>query len=183
VARSSPLKGARAKVRAEVCKPPKPIIAREDTAMITRRSVFTMLAAAVAALPFRRAVAKAETPRTIDELMRAIEARFECRDGLRIHRCQTGDVYQTLVVGGVKRPGDPFPAGAASEADAVAAWFGQFEKWSANKSGILYWRARPELEPSEGRWQIYSRLAISDKPESYRTFAFRDGWIGYEFPR
>lgn len=100
----------------------------------------------------------------IDEMVAHVAANFACVDGIPTYRCQTGDQYVTLVIGGVKHEGANMPPGAPSRAEAAAAWIAAFDDYAAGKSGKVYWRTMPDVAPHDGAYQVYSRLVISDKP-------------------
>lgn len=121
----------------------------------------------------------------IESALTDIAKRFEFREGLPIYRCQTGEEYVTLVAGGIKQQGAEFPCWFASGDDALAGWLASFEEYARGKSGALYWRSRLEIscEASDAddgnlRWQAFSRLVITDKPEVPYRLVHR---IEYEF--
>lgn len=47
---------------------------------------------------------------------------------------------------------------------AVLGWLDGVKLYAKDKTGMLYWRSPPVLEMWDGKWHVYSRLVISDKP-------------------
>jgi hypothetical protein len=104
---------------------------------------------------------------TLDEAVAYIESKFECVDGRRMHRCETGDEYVQIVSGGIKEEGQAAPL-FQDEEQAIGAWLDAVMAYAADKQGKLYWRIRPEVNtfasmPGSRNLTVYSRLVISDK--------------------
>lgn len=86
------------------------------------------------------------------------------KDGIPTIRCETGDPYVCICSGGLKLEGERivrFP----TFTEATDSWLNALEEYKRGKTGILYWRTRPEHDQNAEGWAIYSRLVISDKPE------------------
>ncbi len=85
-------------------------------------------------------------------------------DGYDYGIAPTGEPFIKIVTGEVVAEGEDEPFSSTPE-DAIQRWFDGATKWAEDKSGTLYWRVRPSVECSyDGRWKVYSRLLISDKP-------------------
>ena len=85
-------------------------------------------------------------------------------DGYDYGVTPTGEPFVKIVTGEVVAEGEDEPFSSTPE-DAIQRWFDGVTKWAEDKSGTLYWRIRPSVECSyDGRWKVYSRLLISDKP-------------------
>lgn len=82
--------------------------------------------------------------------------------------CPTGDAYVVLTCGGIREEGAPHRAWTTDIEKAVELFKYEFDKYSAELTGALYWRRRPEIHADEtlsGRLcTITARFAISDKP-------------------
>jgi hypothetical protein len=105
---------------------------------------------------------------TLDEATAQIESRLPAQMGTPSYRSQTGETYTIIVSGGVKDEGQAFPALCATEEIAVRLWLEAMNAYLEGKEGTLYWRERPQLASDEdqfsGRYVVYSRLLVSDKP-------------------
>ncbi len=85
-------------------------------------------------------------------------------DGYDYSIAPIGEPFIKIVTGEVVAEGEDEPFSSTPE-DAIQRWFDGATKWAEDKSGTLYWRVRPSVECSyDGRWKVYSRLLISDKP-------------------
>ena len=106
------------------------------------------------------------------EAVRQFEAHFQgVYDGAPTYRCETGDVYHTVVVRdhGVPLPGDKVGItlrGPRTDEELANAWLAEVTTYFIGLP-YLYWRRRPEVERcGHGRtsWnQIYSRLVTTDR--------------------
>lgn len=83
----------------------------------------------------------------------------------------TGEPYLTIVIGGIKPEGLPFPQTRKLEDEAIQAYCHSVRGYcqmvtAGNLEGYtLYWRQEPEIENAEnGQVRVYSRMLISNKP-------------------
>ncbi|WP_213775089.1 hypothetical protein [Bradyrhizobium sp. dw_78] len=115
---------------------------------------------------------------TLEEALATIE--FPQVDGLTTYFCETGEPYVSLVSGGVKAEGKDAPIFCSTEDIAVRFWLDAFNNYARDKSGVLYWRERPNLMDWDVQnvhcdididrstlYFVYSRLVISDRPAEW----------------
>lgn len=79
----------------------------------------------------------------------------------------TMEPYVTLTATGIKAEGEPMPYIFATMSEAMAGYLKSVIDYLAEVSrggSVLYWRHHPEIKHQDGRWQVYSRLLISNKP-------------------
>lgn len=94
-----------------------------------------------------------------DEIGFPSELNSDLRDW---SRAPTGDEYVAVTNGGIKVPGEPFPASHSSMEEAISAWLIEANAYADGKGATLFWRERPEIDlHSKKRWVVYSRLAIA----------------------
>lgn len=103
---------------------------------------------------------------TLDDLVAELSQRFEIVDGTPAALSQTGEQYHEF--NGHSRPSAEGVdgVGAPSEDGAVRLLREGILHYADGKAGTLYWRIRPEVSISRGKWHCYARLLISDKPVS-----------------
>lgn len=99
---------------------------------------------------------------TLAEKVSSIKTEFVSEYGEPTSRCATGEPYVTLVAGGIKPEGDPYPRWYDSEADAVSEWAQSFDRYAADRNGKrLIWREMPGLKTNDqDKFQVWSRLVI-----------------------
>jgi hypothetical protein len=128
-----------------------------------------------------------QIPRTIDELIAAMELPFGVGEPTNGSLSVTGEPYVALCCGGIKREGERIGVYCTYEAKAVEFFYREWEaywrdlfhgSWADWK---LYWRQKPELrarvvydktrmyqaEPLYDATTLYTvtaRLLVSDKP-------------------
>ena len=132
----------------------------------------------------------AGSPQAIDDLNQArkeIESLFVVYPGIgEYSKAPTGEPYIGIMSGGYKKENEHSPCVAWTEKHAIRLWKEAVIQYAAGKSGVLYWRAEPELDGiemfwegwnaqtdkiekygcSHMMWRVYSRLLISDQPVS-----------------
>jgi len=97
--------------------------------------------------------------------MKLMDTRdMESRFGLAVVQCNraiapTGEPFVQLHAAKL----------GATEAETDAAARKAFEDYAIDRSGMLYWRIKPEIRGPEDMvepdlWSFYMRLLISDKP-------------------
>jgi hypothetical protein len=91
-----------------------------------------------------------------------IQTWLECGN---FSQAPTGEPYLTVTSGGVKPEGEPayyYP----EKKQAIATWFECFKAFcQLSGSGYnLYWRRKPFLAEIDGKFSVFSRFLISDKP-------------------
>lgn len=111
-----------------------------------------------------------------ERLTKDIEAKFKVGASTNWHRSVTGEPY---VVISSQHPDNGMPTipGTVDEAkrreratDAETAYWAamsSFQSYAEGRTGVLYWRVKPQLEWNEGMpnsCSFYMRLLISDKP-------------------
>jgi hypothetical protein len=76
------------------------------------------------------------------------------------HIAPTGEQYVEVYSGGL---GDStkIPCLCLTEEIAVDTWYRTIQAMQSVKSGIIYWRVRPEMATDGTRFFVYSRLLIS----------------------
>ena len=84
-------------------------------------------------------------------------------------------VYDTLCTGGIKEQGEKPPRLTDTPEEAIDGWKDAFLDYAVGLGKHLYWRRRPVLEQDDdGRWNVYSRLALlADPPTPIRHGAAR----------
>jgi hypothetical protein len=102
-----------------------------------------------------------ETPECLQEAMALktyCESKFSVGPSTLTWQSVTGEPYTELCV--------PYPSGLNSAAETRVAAQDHFDRYSANRHGVLYWRISPEIAFSvkRQRYSYYLRLLISDKP-------------------
>lgn len=90
------------------------------------------------------------------------------------HFCPTGEPYIVLMLGGLKREGEGLKVWATDMDAAIRLFKNEFDKYAAEKTGVLYWRRRPEVSvnsylnhftgSTETYMAITARIVISDLP-------------------
>lgn len=109
------------------------------------------------------------------ELEAYMTQRFPASPAIgKMHCASTGDPYVVLSCGGVKQQGEPHGVFTTHVADAIEIFKAEFDKFSADQRGTLYWRRKPEVVASHypdrfvGGYNSYycvnARFVISDKP-------------------
>ncbi len=95
-----------------------------------------------------------DTDRRLELATSDVEAGLKVCVGRPWPECETGDRYVEV---------EMFDASADK---AIEGWLVKALGYREGKSGILYWRVRPELEYRHDprAWQVYSRFVISAKP-------------------
>jgi hypothetical protein len=103
--------------------------------------------------------------------------------GGNYRQAPTGEEYVVIMNGGIKEEGRNIPCLAWTEQDSIRLWKEAVLQYAAGKTGVLYWREKPELAGTEMfwegydaktnrvekygasnvMWRVYSRLLISDK--------------------
>ena len=77
-------------------------------------------------------------------------------------RAPTGDEYVAVTNGGIKAPGEPFPASHSFMKEVISAWLIEANAYADGKGTTLFWRERPEVHLlGEKRWVAYSRLVVA----------------------
>lgn len=77
----------------------------------------------------------------------------------------TGEPYLTVTSGGVKPEGEPayyYP----EKKQAIETWFSHFRSLCrlARSGSTIFWRRKPFLAEINGRFSVFSRFLISEKP-------------------
>lgn len=120
---------------------------------------------------------------TLDEARAAVEKPFaQTWDSMQFFKwagalrpyskAPTGEPFVTIVGGGEKGEGEPFPPSGwfGTPEDAVEQWLGGalafVRRGGFDGSETVYWRAEPTIERDEvsGKYMVYSRLLISKRP-------------------
>lgn len=78
----------------------------------------------------------------------------------------TGERYEICTAIGVKLEGERQNPKSIPEAEqeCIDGYLAALRSLAEGKSGTVYWRMHPEMQRQYGRFNIYSRLLISDKP-------------------
>lgn len=102
---------------------------------------------------------------TLDEAREAFELNREVHPMVGNYAfCATGEPYIQVLSGGTM---EECGAGAevfSAEDAAISAWLEAAFDYAKDKLGTVYWRVPPVLETYGGKYVVYSRLVISDKP-------------------
>lgn len=113
----------------------------------------------------------------LDAAVAAFEADWDVHQEVGNFRlAPTGEPYVELTCGGEKLEIERSAIVCASSDSAIDYWGRAIRAYAAERSGRLYWRVRPQIEPLEVKavkfladrftlWQVYCRLLISDKPQ------------------
>lgn len=101
---------------------------------------------------------------TMDAVLRAISAEYECVNGLPLPISQTGEEYTEIVYKS---------QWGQTKSEAIASWYDLFKTYAQGKAGKLYWRIHPEVGDAleilpdhkqiSVRYSVYARLLISDR--------------------
>jgi hypothetical protein len=113
---------------------------------------------------------------TVALLTEWIERQFPIGQPTRIYRAVTGEHYVTIGQSltpssqpGVVDQGEPREVGLDEESACMSA-ASAFADYAKGRTGVLYWRAKPELVWGFGarRCVAHMRLLISDKPPIHK---------------
>lgn len=101
---------------------------------------------------------------TAESLKAEIEKLFPVGQPTSMYLSVTGEPYVEITSAGRHEEGvadiKRFSTGEAAYSGALTA----FTQYAEGKSGVLYWRATPEIERYQGGFAFYMRCLISDKP-------------------
>jgi hypothetical protein len=110
----------------------------------------------------------ASAQKLLDEARKQLEASFRIYPVVgNTTFAPTGELYREIVSGIRDTFHDTAEAAVVAwqkKADIYATRFGPIE---GKAPYTLYWRIEPEIDRSQGRWKVYSRFLVSNKPVKF----------------
>ena len=100
--------------------------------------------------------------RSLIEFEEYCESRFPVGQSTDRHTSVTGENYREFS----GSPGERMTRYQTVEL-ALQGAKSTFDEYASTRTGVLYWRVRPEVERMrDGHWAFYMRLLISSKPRT-----------------